>query len=340
MAKHAFGNYGETLEEGTLRPFFAAPQSIYGLANIVGEGYTGVGITGYHRFGSWALSYDAYAGELDVETSPALDRILAPDVDPAEEIVFETRELIGGRLNLETPIDGLVARVSAYTGVEAPSELETGSRHTAMALSGEYLTEALSLRAEYAHMLEKSKAMGNTRLARKLEAKIRSRLPASTSRSETSSPGPPSRARPSTEPNMAASAPRSSASSRAVVVEMPSGSSSGVSASRPRRSSTGMTRVRDGSTAASTAEVAAPAARGALEPFSRGATSRQRTRASSASCRTSPPPTLGPGPPRPAAQPAAVSSASAAGERWWRVRAIGPWYQGCAPAGPPSGLAR
>lgn len=155
MAKHPFGNYGEILEEGTLRPFFDAPQSIYGLANIVGEGFTGVGLTGFHRLGeSWALSYDLYGGELDVETSNALGRVLEPTMDPAEEIVFETRELIGGRVTLETPIDGLVARVSAYTGVEAPSAAETGSRHSAVALSGEYLTEALSLRAEYALMTE------------------------------------------------------------------------------------------------------------------------------------------------------------------------------------------
>lgn len=166
MAKHAFGNYGETLEEGTLRPFFIPPQSVYGPNNIVGEGYTGAGISGFTRLRRWGISYDLYVGELDVETTNShlryLDDPLAPTEPPGEDVVIETRDLIGGRLTLETPIDGLVARLSAYTGTEEEyGEGGGDTRHSAFALSGEYLTEALSLRAEFAHSVEANQTTTN-----------------------------------------------------------------------------------------------------------------------------------------------------------------------------------
>lgn len=157
MGKHAFGNYGEILEEGTLRPFFDAPHSIYGRANIAGEGYTGLGITGFHRLGHWGLQYDVYGGELDVETSNAVVRVVEPLLDPTEELVIETRDMIGARLTLETPLDGLAFRVSGYTGLEEEyGLLKDEARHTAAAGSLEYLGEKLSLRAEYAYLIEKS----------------------------------------------------------------------------------------------------------------------------------------------------------------------------------------
>jgi hypothetical protein len=156
MGKHAFGNYGEILEEGTLRPFFDAPQSIYGPANIAGEGYTGLGITGFHRFGRWGFLYDLYGGELDVETSNALLRIGNPLLDPTEDLVIQTRDMVGARLTLETPLDGLAFRLSAYSGLEEEyGALAHETRHSAGAASFEFLGESLSLRAEYAHLIEK-----------------------------------------------------------------------------------------------------------------------------------------------------------------------------------------
>ncbi|WP_242393625.1 hypothetical protein [Anaeromyxobacter oryzisoli] len=157
MGKHAFGNYGEILEEGTLRPFFDVPHSMYGPANIAGEGYTGLGLTGFFRLGErWGLSYDLYGGELDVETSNALARIAAPALNPAERFVIETRDMIGARLGLEMP-GGLVARLSGYTGVEEEyGTVAEGVRHTAAAGSTEYLGESLTFRAEYAYMIEQN----------------------------------------------------------------------------------------------------------------------------------------------------------------------------------------
>jgi hypothetical protein len=161
-AKHAFGNYGEIIEEGTLRPFFYAPQSIYGPANMVGEGYKGLGLTGFLRLGGWGLAYDVYGGDLDLETSNAIARIADPSLNPEEELLIFTSDMIGARLSLETPLDGLVFRASGYTGKEEENPAaEEGVRHTVGALSAEYLTEALALRAEYAYAVERATTTTN-----------------------------------------------------------------------------------------------------------------------------------------------------------------------------------
>jgi hypothetical protein len=124
---------------------------------MVGEGYKGLGLTGFTRLGGWGLVYDVYGGDLDIETSNALARVAEPALDPSEELVIFTSNMIGARLTLETPIEGLVWRLSGYTGTEedhpgVPEDI----RHTVGALSAEYLTEALALRAEYARSVESS----------------------------------------------------------------------------------------------------------------------------------------------------------------------------------------
>lgn len=153
-AKHPFGNYGEIKEEGILRLFFTAPTVLYGPAEFAGDGYTGAGITGFVRLSDrWALTYDVYGGELDVAELNTLDLAASASAVPAIE-EDETRELLGGRLSLETPIAGLTARLSAYTGTAVAGGGEGASRRNAFALSGEYLGEQLSVRAEYALLSE------------------------------------------------------------------------------------------------------------------------------------------------------------------------------------------
>jgi hypothetical protein len=154
-AKHPFGNYGETIEDGTLRPFFKPPTVMYGPAEMVGEGYTGVGLTGFKRLGDdWTLAWDLYGGEVDVAEFNSIELAFDPSLVP-ETDEDETREAIGGRISLETPIQGLTARVSAYSGAAPAAEGAAATRRTVAALSGEYLSEALSLRAEYALLVEK-----------------------------------------------------------------------------------------------------------------------------------------------------------------------------------------
>jgi hypothetical protein len=157
LAKHAFGNYGETIEEGTLRPFFYAPQSIYGPANMVGEGYKGLGLTGFMRLGTWGLAYDVYGGDLDIESSNAFARVADPAMDPREQSDVFTTDMVGARLSLETPVDGLAFRVSGYTGTEKEAPwIAEDARHSVGALSAEYVNDALAFRAEWAHAVERA----------------------------------------------------------------------------------------------------------------------------------------------------------------------------------------
>jgi opacity protein-like surface antigen len=157
-AKHPFGLYGETRDIGTLRPFFTLPTSVYGPTHLVAEGYTGVGLTGFYRLAKgWSLGYDVYGGQLQTAVYESFEQLFPGFVGPAGELEeAETRDLLGGRLTLETPVEGLSFMVSSYTGVETHEGEHM--RHVAVAGSAEYLTEAISARAEYALIDEEHEA--------------------------------------------------------------------------------------------------------------------------------------------------------------------------------------
>src|SRR6185295_6741622 len=63
-----FGISAEVFDVGTLRPFLELPQAVYGPVGIVGESYTGVGLTGSLELkGGWSLSYDVFGGGQHLE---------------------------------------------------------------------------------------------------------------------------------------------------------------------------------------------------------------------------------------------------------------------------------
>jgi hypothetical protein len=172
-AKHPFGLYGESRDVGTLRPFFMLPTSVYGPTHLVAEGYTGVGLTGFHRLvKGWSLAYDVYGGQLQAAAYEPFEQLFGEGA-PGEIEETETRELLGGRLVLETPVEGLSFMLSTYTGVEHHDG--QGRRHLALAASAEYLTAAISARAEYALIDEANEAdthSGYVELAYKLPVGI------------------------------------------------------------------------------------------------------------------------------------------------------------------------
>lgn len=145
--KQPFGISTEVFAVGTLRPFTELPQAVYGPVGLVGENYKGIGLTGLVAFHShWGLAYDVYGGGQELE------EYLPPEA-VAEGEAFEdpiglerTRDIVGGRVRLETPIAGLSFGVSAYTGNEIGSERRTG-----VGFQAEYLDGPWSLRSEYAH---------------------------------------------------------------------------------------------------------------------------------------------------------------------------------------------
>jgi Phosphate-selective porin O and P len=141
--KHPFGIYTEIYDVGTLRPFFALPQAVYGPVGTLAEAYNGVGLSGFRKLGTWSVSYDVYAGELDLPYTDFDDYIL----DGGHGAKLDVRNVLGGRAVVETPVDGLSFGASTYTGA-----IDSGSArlvHKAAGAQVEYLTDRLSLRGEW-----------------------------------------------------------------------------------------------------------------------------------------------------------------------------------------------
>lgn len=151
--KHPFGIYGEIFNVGTLRPFYMLPQSIYGPERYTARSVDGLGITGMKTWDSgWGINYDVYAGRISGELR------LAGRGAPGEELhlgsvsyPFGFDEVLGGRLVVVTPVDGLSFGSSAYRGDTDFSTEGEGQRHDeeALGFQVEYQAEPILLRAEY-----------------------------------------------------------------------------------------------------------------------------------------------------------------------------------------------
>jgi hypothetical protein len=132
---------------GTLRPFFALPAAVYGPSSIAADTYFGVGVTGEFPVGAYRVGYDFYGGNMSFDTSEPFTALIpgspasvaGSSIAPVKETV---RNVLGGRLGLFTPIEGLSFRLSAYRGSLEDTSLEV------MLLSAEYLNDRWSIRAE------------------------------------------------------------------------------------------------------------------------------------------------------------------------------------------------
>lgn len=135
--KQPFGLWNEVFDLGTARPFLILPTSVYGPGDLLGEAYVGAGITG--RIGeSWALSYDAYGGSLQLEAFEPMELLeeapapgtVFPEVE--EEVV---NDMLGGRLFVDTPVEGLRFGVSGWWGTKGSElgEEEEAIEHAASA---------------------------------------------------------------------------------------------------------------------------------------------------------------------------------------------------------------
>jgi hypothetical protein len=148
QVKQPFGLSTETFNIGTLRPFLDLPQAVYGASGFVGLAYKGVGITGEVPLGNWSLTYDVYGGGIDLVEYIAPEQYLHGEQVSilTEEYRESTRGLLGGRVNLQTPIEGLRFGASGYGGWEIGSNLRfVAGAHV------EYVDDAWLVRAEYAH---------------------------------------------------------------------------------------------------------------------------------------------------------------------------------------------
>ncbi|MEP6729719.1 MAG: hypothetical protein ABJE10_03730 [bacterium] len=151
QVKHPFGIYTEVFGVGTLHPFLALPQAFYGPVGFAGKSYKGVGIAGHVDLGEWTAAYDLYGGGNE------LHKLATPEEyyngrslqNAASQIELQsTRDVIGGRLVLRTPIQGLSFGGSSYTGIlNEPA----ANRRTVVAGQIGYRTNALTLESELAH---------------------------------------------------------------------------------------------------------------------------------------------------------------------------------------------
>jgi hypothetical protein len=145
-----FGIYSDITDVGTLRPFLQLPQAVYGPIGLVGQNYKGVGVTGnLNGPGKWSYGYDLYAGGMDIEEFRPPEAFLQgqPVTTSLETEQEGTRNLVGGRFTVHTPLDGLEFGVSAYNGT--PNEVglprrSVGGVHVA------FLNDRWSVRSEYA----------------------------------------------------------------------------------------------------------------------------------------------------------------------------------------------
>ena len=154
--KCPFGIYAEVFDVGTLRPFYTLPPSLYAPGSFATKSYFGMGFTGV-RFlsGGWWIQYDLYGGEFQYPP------IFQPNPEnPTEEIEVQpnSTDAIGGRVTVSTPVSGLSIGLSTFNGdsgivvggvLEESFQMVSG-RHYTNAIHVEYLTDAVSLRAEYA----------------------------------------------------------------------------------------------------------------------------------------------------------------------------------------------
>ncbi len=143
--KHPFGIYGELLKVGTVRPFFFLPTTIYGRMGIVANGYKGIGILGRKDLNSnFSISYDIYTGEVDVEVLHTWHAV------EGEEIFhpMHTKDVIGGRIVIDTPIEGLSFGASGYSGM---FEMEgTKAHQNVFGFQASFVRDRFGLRGEYA----------------------------------------------------------------------------------------------------------------------------------------------------------------------------------------------
>lgn len=146
--KQPFGVYTEIFDVGTVRPFFALPQSLYGPTGFVAEAYQGIGLRGDAALGKgWGLAYDLYGGSLGVIESRSPIAFFSSTTEPDHE---PTRDLLGARTVLATPLSGLSVGVSGYTGRR---KVDDGlERHRSLGSHLSYTSDRVWLRSELARV--------------------------------------------------------------------------------------------------------------------------------------------------------------------------------------------
>jgi hypothetical protein len=151
VMRQPFGLYSETLEMGTQRPFINLPRGVYASASQQWDGYQGLGVTGTVPAGeSWLVEYDVYGGSMWADGSGLANPLLGEIPEDSSTLPdIRLRDVIGARVRLRTPVDGLSVGVASYAGTFDGFALSSDRNYVYLG-SIEYLDQPWSLRAEYA----------------------------------------------------------------------------------------------------------------------------------------------------------------------------------------------
>jgi hypothetical protein len=148
--KHPFGIYTEVFDVGTVRPFAALPQGVYGAGGMIGKAYSGIGLTGT-RFsqGGWGFGYDLYGGGLETFEMDVPLQVAREGADTSRALNLAQaralRDVVGGRFVLFTAVDGLSFGFSGYTGTRP---LTVEQRRNTIGAQAEFLNDVWSVRGE------------------------------------------------------------------------------------------------------------------------------------------------------------------------------------------------
>jgi hypothetical protein len=150
--KVPFMLYTEVYKVGTLRPFFTLPQGIY--YDVTAEAYKGLGLTGSLAAGNWEFLYDVYGGKVELHPTPV------PWFQDGQIIISSyeifAKDIIGGRLTVRPPFDGISIGCSSYTGDfevaiggQVQEDLSLSERTLFIGAFAEYLSDRWWIRSEY-----------------------------------------------------------------------------------------------------------------------------------------------------------------------------------------------
>lgn len=157
QVKQPFGLYTETIDIGTLRPFLAPPEAIYGPTGNIAEAYRGLGFTGNVDLPAhFSLDYDVYGGGLNRDEYEAtLDAYrVMQGRHQWSQVVGEgigteiTDQLYGGRVMFNLPVSGLRLGASGYHGNTYEPPSPGRSNVAATIFSFEYAANRVALRSE------------------------------------------------------------------------------------------------------------------------------------------------------------------------------------------------
>jgi hypothetical protein len=148
QVKQPFGLFSEVVQIGTLRPFVALPQSVYGPSGMAPEAVLGASLTGQSPLGSHSsVQWDVYFGGQSLEEKHTAEEawLGEPLFEDADVFKFR-RNMVGGRALFELPVEGLRLGGAGYSAEEVG-----GHRHQTAIGSVEYVRRPIELRGELIH---------------------------------------------------------------------------------------------------------------------------------------------------------------------------------------------